>query len=386
MENKVTFQKGKTPRNELELPTLHFVVVDNWLETIGDKALISWLKMYSWCKRDEESEYNLWEQAKIPTSMNKIIKKLGVGRDTFYNKILKPLWNVGLIDIEEYEDSDNQGLKPMNIIVYKYPQNDINLKHQPIKEIRNYDTDYQSIAKQFTHKGGRPKKSDSNNIDEQIDNMLSNLEEKKIEKEHSSEIELGSSDIELGLSSTGTRVVPNENIGIFQSRTRGSSDIGHNNILNNTNNNFNSINKTLNNINNNHNNLDLNQYINDIKLPFALKKYFSVKVKDLVNDSFNIFEVEEFYNTNPFIVPDCDKEDYEHLNDIEFTRVVKKAFENAIRPIGSTSGLIKSWSNKALSFKKENLFDTFIEEYSEVQSNGYFFSELADKVNKKYSL
>src|SRR5690625_1907787 len=89
----LTFKKGELKREELELPTLHFVVVDQWIDVIGEKALLAWLRMYSWCDRSNSNntEQNLWEEAKIPSSINKIIKKLGVGRDTFYNKILKPL-------------------------------------------------------------------------------------------------------------------------------------------------------------------------------------------------------------------------------------------------------------------------------------------------------
>src|SRR5699024_8174503 len=130
-------------------PTLNFVVVDQWINIIGEKAIFSWLRMYSWCKRDEETDNNLWEQAKIPSSINKIMKRLSVGKDTFYNKILKPLWNVGLIDIEEYKGSDSKGTKPMNIIVYKYPQNNKSLAHQELKKIRDYNEDYHSQSKTF---------------------------------------------------------------------------------------------------------------------------------------------------------------------------------------------------------------------------------------------
>ncbi|MFN0224050.1 hypothetical protein [Paenibacillus sp. KR2-11] len=156
--NEVNFQAHTTQRNELELPRLHFIVMDNWLDVIGEQALIAWLRFYSWCDRSiGSSEVNKWEQAKIRTSLNKLIKKLGVGKGTFYNKILKPLWDVGLIDIEEYEASLNLGQKPMNIIVYKYPNNNINLQFKPLEKVRNYDKDYCSRARTFAKQGGRPK-------------------------------------------------------------------------------------------------------------------------------------------------------------------------------------------------------------------------------------
>jgi hypothetical protein len=223
----LNFQKGKVPRNELELPTLYFVTMDQWLDVIGEKALLAWLRMYTWAKRnDVEEDVNPWEQAIVPNSFNKLIKKLGVGRDTFYNKILKPLWNVGLIDIVEYKDSVSEGNKPMNIIVYKYPQNNITLAHQELKIIRDYDKDYQSNAKTFAKKGGRPKKQE---------NEDKGNDDKRLER--------GGSQIE-------PRVVPEQNQGGFSNRTRGGSQIEPNNITNTNNNSLNNINNTLNGISN----------------------------------------------------------------------------------------------------------------------------------------
>src|SRR5690606_14819741 len=126
-------------------------------------------------KGDKPIDINLWEQSKIPSSFRQLMKRLGVGNDTFYNKIIKPLWNVGLIDIEEFEDSKNTGQKPMNIIVYKYPQNNKSLSFAELKVVRNYDTDYSSTAKSFAIKGGRPKKEKTNhnstNAKKSVDNV-----------------------------------------------------------------------------------------------------------------------------------------------------------------------------------------------------------------------
>lgn len=295
MNQNVSFKKGRIPRNELELPTLHFVVMDQWVDVIGEKALFSWLKMYTWCKRDEQdSEVNLWEQAKIPTSMNKIIKKLGVGRDTFYNKILKPLWNVGLIDIEEYQDSVNEGLKPMNVIVYKYPQNEKSLSHQPIKIIRDYNSDYHSEAKTFTKKGGRPKNKNQGNesiSDGDIDEALKNLDEKQ-----------GSSETELGLFSNRTRVVPEQNYGMFSNGTMGSSQMEHNNIFNSINNSFNTFSNSLNNFNNLLNMLSNNFNSSSIKTINIHAANNSVQKEEeedieIAQDTINYLETELNYST-----------------------------------------------------------------------------------------
>ncbi|TPG93487.1 hypothetical protein EEL32_00050 (plasmid) [Brevibacillus laterosporus] len=154
--SKLSFTQGasKTPRNELDLPPLHFVAMDDWVDKLGDTAFISWLKFFTWCDRSDKSR----EHDAIPNSMNKLAKKLGVGKDTLYNKIIKPLWNYGLIDLEQVVKASNTYV---NIIVYKYPQNTKALKTEPLKQIRDYEKDYNSKAREDGKKGGRPKNSKS---------------------------------------------------------------------------------------------------------------------------------------------------------------------------------------------------------------------------------
>src|SRR5699024_7964226 len=94
----------------------------------------------------------------IPYSFTKIMKRLGVGKKKFYNSIIRPLWNYGLIDIEQYEKSISYGQKPMNIIVYEYPQNDVTKKYKSLEKIRDYDTEYTSTARTNAKKGGRKQK------------------------------------------------------------------------------------------------------------------------------------------------------------------------------------------------------------------------------------
>lgn len=230
MENfRTNFKQGETPRAELELPRLHFIVMDNWIDVIGDKALFAWLKMFTWCDRTGAKENpQLWNESRIPRSLNKVSKDLGVGKDTFYNKIMKPLWNVGLIDLEEYGESDAKGNKPMNIIVYKYPQNKYELSVQPLEMVRDYDKDYSSDAKTFALRK-REKSSLSEEQIEEIDGLF----EGKID---GSETEPG--------------VVPNENHPPFQDRTIPGSEIEHNNSINLLNNNPNPLNNNINHENN----------------------------------------------------------------------------------------------------------------------------------------
>lgn len=109
-------------------------------------------------------------------------------------------------------------------------------------------------------------------------------------------------------------------------------------------------------------NLNLNQEIDiwNLKLPMSLKRYFKDKVSVLVKDSFDIYIVEEFYNVNSlgYIEPDCSSEDYEHVNDSEFSLIVKKIFETVNRPIRTTHGIIKDWVLRYMSFKRDAVFES----------------------------
>lgn len=100
-------------------------------------------------------------------------------------------------------------------------------------------------------------------------------------------------------------------------------------------------------------NQNLSNQLFTMDLPMPLKKYFSKKVSVLVNDSFDIDIVEEFYNTSEHIKPDCSKEDPHGVNKHEYTKIVKWIFENVKRPIGNTHGLIKDYVLRYLSFKMD---------------------------------
>jgi hypothetical protein len=156
---KTTFTKAKKNRNELQLPILHFVAADDWIEKLGPEVFTVWLKFYSWCDRSDERKDP--DNDVIPSSMSKIMKRLGIGRKKFYDKIIRPLWNYGLIDLVEYEESGQYGTKPVNIIVYEYPQNDIQKKYQPLEKIRDYDQDYDTEIRKIALMGGRKPNKDS---------------------------------------------------------------------------------------------------------------------------------------------------------------------------------------------------------------------------------
>lgn len=178
---EVFIEEG-TKRNALRLPDLRFIVADDWIDKLGDKAFISWLKIYSWANRSSvNSEINPWNQATVPRSLKNIMKELKVGNDTFYNKILKPLWNFGLIDLEEYEGSNKNGTNAINIIVFQFPQNKPELLFKPLEKVRDYNKDYQSNARKFAKKGGRPKKTISN-VNPDVEKDKNNITETEIEQ------------------------------------------------------------------------------------------------------------------------------------------------------------------------------------------------------------
>ena len=123
--------------------------------------------------------------------------------------------------------------------------------------------------------------------------------------------------------------------------------------------NVNDININNTNVNKTNLNLELNQmneYIWKMKLPMPLKKFFADKVEVLVNDkTFNIFEIEYFYNTyTNYIRPDCTRDDKWYLNDLEYTKTMIKMYEEVERPIKNMEGLIKSWVQWAIHYKIEN--------------------------------
>lgn len=321
-EQKLTFKRGKVSRNELELPTLHFVVMDQWTDVIGERALFAWLKMYTWCKRDEVTDKNQWDEARIPTSFNQIIKKLGVGRATFYQHILRPLWNVGLIDIEEYNLSENKGSKPMNVVVYKYPQNNKSLAHEPITEVRNYDLDYESKERTFAKKGGRRKVLDGG----------------------------GTQPVQGG--------VPDENRGVYPTSTEGCTQIEPNNSLNSINNPLNSNNNDLNSSSN-----LFNGEQGGIETEGITQNEFSLDVvveseKYTTTTEPDVKEIIQFWDKNNFGHSIHSKEQLlAYLDDNDFDepkemilRAMQLACDNRKQSFSYVKTILHDWINKG--FKK----------------------------------
>jgi hypothetical protein len=153
MEKAVVTQGNKRKREELYLPSLRFVVADDWMEKIGPIALCAWLRLHTFVdRRDPQRTQDI-----VPTSLIQLATRLGMSKSKFYKTVVKPLWNHGLIDIVEYENSTSLGQKPKNIIVYRSPFNLPGTDVEPLFKARDYDTEYISIAREFGKKGGQPR-------------------------------------------------------------------------------------------------------------------------------------------------------------------------------------------------------------------------------------
>ncbi|MFY0127908.1 MULTISPECIES: hypothetical protein [Bacillus cereus group] len=296
----VTFKKAKKKtRNELQLPILHFVCMDDWIEKIGDKAFTAWLKFYTWCNREEDENGNRPEDDVIPSSLTKVQRRLGVGKDTFYNKILKPLWNYGLIDVFEYKSEDWKGQGNVNIIVYEYPQNEHALSTKPLEKIRDYDTDYTSQAKTFAKLGGRPKKTGE-------------APRSEIEQGDGSQIEQGG----------------------FSNRTGPRSEIEPNNVSNNLSN----VSKS-NNVSKPSKNLSILNSIENTNLYDTTKMVLNRKIDRITNKKLEIIlSLFDIYKTE--------------INEVAFNAVLNRVLDSSVKK--SFKGLLEqSIKTEIASLPKE---------------------------------
>ncbi|MDF3555488.1 hypothetical protein LAV92_27870 [Bacillus cereus] len=148
---EITVAESKQPRNWQPLPPLYFVAMDDWLDKLGENSFCLYLKLWTMVDRT-------LEQHCITTNNTKLVKKLNMSKSK-YLRLIKPLYEYGLVDLVEYEDSKNKGSKPINIIVHKYPQNEFNRATMELEKCRDWE---QRIDENYNYakKGGRPKKQD----------------------------------------------------------------------------------------------------------------------------------------------------------------------------------------------------------------------------------
>ncbi|WP_120188494.1 hypothetical protein [Ammoniphilus oxalaticus] len=116
------------------IPPLHPIVLSDWIEKLGERAFVCWLKFHSW-KTDPTSN---GQPYCLQSSLNQLIKKLAIGKNTFYEKILKPLTRYGLVKLKRTEQANRE----THLIVYSFPQNCPEKARLPLTPITaEHDTD-----------------------------------------------------------------------------------------------------------------------------------------------------------------------------------------------------------------------------------------------------
>ena len=147
--------ESKTPRNAMPLPNLHFIVADDWIDKLGEKSFCLYLKLFTMVDRTDDNSAN----HSIKTRTSKLIKRLELSKST-YLRLIKPLYEYGLVDLIEYEDSKNEGSKPINIVVHRHPQNTPALSYEPLEKCRDWSKRTEE-SYPFSKQGGRPKKEEN---------------------------------------------------------------------------------------------------------------------------------------------------------------------------------------------------------------------------------
>lgn len=166
-EHQNPVEAGKKPRAQMRLPQGSYIQADDWMEYLGYEQYCWWLKFHSWVNRQKDRV----TENHIPYTLEDIYKnRFKISKTTFYRKI-KVLWEVGLIEFREFEESERKSQKPINIVVYEYPFNDARYEYLPLEKRRDWDKDYISAGKTAGKKGGKPKKEP---VDKPVDKPVNN--------------------------------------------------------------------------------------------------------------------------------------------------------------------------------------------------------------------
>jgi len=89
-ENKMTtttLSRSEQPRNFQDLPPLYFIAMDDWIEKIGEKSFILYLKLYTFVDRTGEEHC-------IKTRTSKLLDRLGMSKAKYY-RLIAPLYEYG---------------------------------------------------------------------------------------------------------------------------------------------------------------------------------------------------------------------------------------------------------------------------------------------------
>ena len=95
--------------------------------------------------------------------------------------------------------------------------------------------------------------------------------------------------------------------------------------------------------------------------------------------NFDLYELEEFYNTSDYIKPNEHSENLETLNRFEFTKLIKYLYTNEIKVEKSLQALLKTYVIIRLSFKKENASSEAAINESEGKIVDFTYNPFTDK-------
>lgn len=96
------------PRDDLYLkfyyPAVDLFREDSWVKVLGPKTFVCWLQLLTMVDRSPAG-YDKYENTQtVPRSLEGLAKLFGISRPIFYGQVIKPLWNYGLIDLEEWQE------------------------------------------------------------------------------------------------------------------------------------------------------------------------------------------------------------------------------------------------------------------------------------------
>jgi len=106
--------------------------------------------------------------------------------------------------------------------------------------------------------------------------------------------------------------------------------------------------------------------INQLNLPMPLKKFLYENRDMGIKLNIDLYELEEFYNMSEYIKPLTGKEDYNYLNNFDFTKLVKDIYKKEIAVEKSLNSLLNGFVLKRLYFKRHNT----LSEMAVIESEG----------------
>jgi hypothetical protein len=175
---ETTIEIAPKPRFERRLPQPYYVVVDDWLEKLGEKSYLLWFKLLTKVDRTDGDKMT------VKYTQNKLAKSLGMSKPTLV-KLLKPLYEYGFIVYKEWQAPN--GNIAENIVVFEAPNNVEGNLSRPLEKVRDWEK--RTVEKfDFTKKGGRKKKEVS--IESNTDTSTKVDTKEEVKPEVSTEVEL----------------------------------------------------------------------------------------------------------------------------------------------------------------------------------------------------